>query len=149
MSKYVLIKQFSKLQNNTFKKEKDLREFITQYIREFTEDVLEDEYISHNEECGITKNTSRFRSRRMDLVVYGQKATHIIELKNPKYQSENRAAIGQLLCYAQDFIDPKKRLVLISTKFDIYTARAIENYKLPIRYIYFDINHCYEYIGER
>jgi len=142
----IRVNNYSYLKNNSFKSEKKLKEFILNHIEDFTRDVLGDTYKSHESEYEFYKQHWMGLSRRVDLLIEGENNLFIVELKNPRYHSENRGAIGQLLCYGQEFLDPKKRLVLISTKFDIHTARAIQYYKLPIRYIYFDINNCLEFI---
>ena len=142
----IKVRDFASLKNSSFKREKDLRKYIVDNIIQFTEDILDDVYISHKEEQEFSKKYHLGLSRRVDLLIYGENNLYIVELKNPRYQSENRGAIGQLLCYGQEFLDSKKRLVLISTKFDIHTATAIQHYKLPIRYIYFDKDKCIEFI---
>lgn len=140
------VKNFKYLVNKSFRREKDLRNYIIHNIVQFTTDVLEDKYVYHETEYMRTKHNWVGLSRRIDLIVQGVNKLYIIELKNPRYQSENRGAIGQLLCYGYEFLDPKKELVLISTKFDIHTALAIQKYSIPIRYIYFDRDKCLEFL---
>lgn len=86
--------------------------------------------------------------RPFDLFIQGSKKIYLIELKNPSANTENRAAIGQILDYGTEFLDPtKKELVIITTMFDNYTARVISFYKLPIRYIYLDKERFLESIN--
>lgn len=54
--------------------------------------------------------------------------------------------IGQILDYGREFLDPKKELMIITTKFDRNTAKTIKHYRLPIRYIYIDKNRIMEYL---
>lgn len=129
-----------------FESEKSLLDYIVSNIENFCSDILDDTLISFETEKSITTRR-RFspRGRRIDLYIVGRKAKYIIELKNPFNQAENRYAIGQLLDYGREFLDPKKELVLLTTKFDINTAKTIAFYDLPIRYIYFDKRRILEY----
>lgn len=142
----VKIQDLAHLTNKDFSNEIDLCKYIVANISNFTRDVLNDVYVDHVIEKPL-KEIFRFgpRPKRIDLVIYCDTATYIIELKCPKYVSENRKAIGQILDYAREFPDPLKKMVLITTKFDIDTALTIDHYELPIQYIYFERARSFEY----
>lgn len=138
----------SKIRTADFKKEKDLEGYVVKNIKLFCEETLEDKLISFEINKPIKKQRRLSpRGRRMDLFVSGEKYDYIIELKNPKNLMENRQGIGQLLDYGREYADSKKeiKLFLITTAFDINTAKTIKHYKLPIRYIYFDKQRILEY----
>ena len=78
------------------------------------------------------------RGRRIDIFIQGQKNNYIIEVKNEKNTSEIRSSIGQLLDYGRELSHKDPVLILVSTMFDINTAKTIEYYKLPIKYIFMD-----------
>ena len=130
-----------------FDQEKELSAYIVTYIHEFCRDVLNDRLISFekNYHICIWGDWKFKRDKRVDLLVRGEKGLYIIELKNPRYLAENRCAIGQLLNYGREFLDSKKELVLVTTKFDIDTAKTIKYYGLPIRYIYMDREKMLEF----
>lgn len=143
----VCYKEFSELNNTDFEKENILKQYITDNIELFTKDILEDELVSFEIEKPIVKQLKLSpRERRIDIFIIGKNGKYIIELKNPKCSSENRAAIGQILDYGREINDAQ--LILITTMFDINTYRTIKYYKLPIRYIYFEKNKCMECVGE-
>lgn len=93
----------------------------------------------------------RFQPRqpRVDFVIECEKKTHIVELKNPKNVSENRNALGQILSYST-MLDPlgECALVIVTTKHDMLTARAIKRFNLPVRYVYFEKGCFMEYIHD-
>jgi hypothetical protein len=136
------------LKTDEWGKEIDLLCYITNNIDLFCRDVLLDKLISFETEKEIKKKY-KFgpRGQRVDLFINCERSVYIIELKNPKNISENRGAIGQILEYGMYFLDPKKELILLTTKFDIETARIIKFYDLPIRYIYFDKHKKAEFKG--
>ena len=149
-SEKIIINDYSFLKNTDFKKEKDLKEFIMFNIDKFVKVQLEDKLINAYDEYQIIDQVYFGpRNRRIDIYLECKKHNYIIELKNPKYKSENTKALGQLLNYARQFSDSKKKMVLITTFFDIETAKTIEYYKLPIKYIYFSKNVTLEYGGQR
>jgi hypothetical protein len=145
---HVEIQNFNTLKNNSFKTERDLLDYITENMSKFVEDVFNDVLVSFEREKVCHKQPNKFgpMTRRVDLYVVCEENIYIIELKNPKYLSENRKAIGQLLDYGRDFSDPRKKMVLITALFDIDTAKTIEYYNLPISYIYFDKDKSLEYV---
>jgi len=145
----ILVSGLFELKTNDFEKEKDLLDFIVTHIEEFTQTVLDDEVISFEVELPITKQrVASPRGRRVDLFIKGKKKTYIIELKRPTSQSENRTGIGQILDYGREFPVPEKELILITTFFDMNTARTIKYYNLPIRYVFFSKSQVFEYKGE-
>jgi len=139
-----------------FAKEKDLTEFIVLNIEKFCKDILNDELISFELEYEMKKVILKHkkqgicapRGKRIDLLVLCKQNHYLIEIKRPILHLDNLRAIGQLLNYGREFIDSKKELVLITTKFDINTAKTIEHYNLPIRYIYMDKKKVLEYYGK-
>ena len=129
----------SAISNNDFDREIDLQNFIVNNIQAFCKDILEDDLISFEVEYNVTKQMYFSpRPQRVDLFIKCKRKVYIVELKNPKCLAENRYAIGQLLDYGREFLDSKKELILITTKFDFNTAKTIKHYNLPIRYIYFE-----------
>lgn len=132
------------LKDDTFNKEKELEEYIVDNIDCFVKDILEDELVSFEVNKHIDVQHFSPRGRRIDLVVVCTRKTYLIELKNPSSGTENRSAIGQILDYGREYLDPKKELVILTTKFDINTSRTIKHYGLPIRYIYIDRNRIME-----
>jgi hypothetical protein len=139
-----------KLCTNQFAKEKDVEDFISNNIELFTKDILNDELISFEIDASIRKpHGFAPRGRRVDLVVQGKKKLYIIELKNPLSGTENRAAIGQILDYGREYLDSKKELIIITTKFDTNTAKTIKYYNLPIRYIYMDKKRFLEFVEDK
>ena len=132
-----------------FAKEFNLVEYITHNIQSFVKDFLEDELVMFEVDKPIhPRYKFSPRGRRVDLYIKGKNKSYIIETKNPKYLMENRQGIGQLLDYGREFLDPIKELLLITTKFDINTARTIKHYNLPIRYIFLSKNLTMEYAGD-
>lgn len=127
----IYIKSIESICNNDFGNEKELVEHIVINIDKFAKDILDDEVISFEVEKQLSA-----KGRRIDLYIIGKNKTYIIEFKNPKCSTEIRASIGQLLDYGREFTDPKKELILISTKYDYNTQATISYYNLPIRYIY-------------
>ena len=122
-----------------FKKEKDLLDYITDNIEKFCNEILEDTLINFEADKSVSPVRGfGLRVRRCDLYVKCEGKTYIIELKNPFHKAENISAIGQILDYGREFTDPKKELIIITTLFDLNTAKTIKHYNLPIRYIYMD-----------
>lgn len=136
-----------KQENNDFAKEKDLQLFIGENIEQFTKEVLEDNYVSHELEKPIVK-LRRFgpRGKRIDIYIKGTEQDYIVELKNPKYLSEVKSGIGQLLGYGLSFKNAK--MILVSTKFDLETGQMIKHYNLPIDYYYFSKDCVLKYQGD-
>lgn len=129
---------YRNLYNNSFNKEKDLEMFIVNNIESFVSDFLNDTLISFEIDAPIDRKKFWPRWRRIDLLIKWKKSIYIIELKNPSSWTENRAAIWQILDYWREYLDPKKELIILTTKFDINTHETIKYYNLPIRYIYID-----------
>ena len=137
------------LENDNFEKEINLVDYIVLNIDKFVSEFLEDELISFEVDMPINKATRLVpRGRRIDLFIKCKNKIYIIETKNPSSGTENRAAIGQILDYGREFTDSKKELIIITTKFDINTARTIKYYDLPIRYIYLSKKRILEFKDE-
>ena len=146
---YVEVDHLNELVSNEFRKEADLRNYVVDNIEKFCKDVLSDEYASHKTEKDVN-DQYRFGARpiRMDLYIKCKKHEYIIELKNPKHKAENKSSIWQLLSYGAMMKDTiERKLILISTKFDMPTAQAICEYRLPIEFIYFEKAKCLRFIG--
>lgn len=125
---------------NDFTNERALADYVVLNAQKFCEDVLEDSYVAHSVEPKID-------GRRPDIVFHGARTTHIVELKVPRHRTVNRQAIGQLLNYGRLFLDAEKSLVLVTTVFDQDTAQTIEEYGLPIRYIFLSKTCSMEFHG--
>lgn len=137
------------LKNNNFNKEIDLVNYIVLNIDKFVNEFLEDDLVSFEIDMPIKKATRLTpRGRRIDLFIKGKNKIYIIEAKNPKSDIDNRFAIGQILDYGREFTDSKKELIIITTKFDINTAKTIKYYNLPIRYIYLSKKRILEFKDE-
>ena len=145
--KYKSVEDTTQLNNNSFKKEKVLLDYIVNNIKDFVKDILGDELVSFECEKQINGKQVKLspRQKRVDIYIVGRKSKYIIELKNPKYPSENRKAIGQLLDYGREYYRENIQMVLLTTLFDMDTAKTIEYYNLPIRYIYFDKDKSLEF----
>lgn len=138
---------YSNFTNNDFKSEKDLRNFIIWNIDNVCKDIYNDKVKDYKVDFSIQRQLKRSpRGRRIDLIIFGENNNYLIELKNPKSGTENRAAIGQILDYGREFMNYK--LSIITTKFDIDTAETIKYYNLPIRYIYTNKKQCAEFMGK-
>lgn len=145
----IILKNHKTIKTDDFKKEINLVDYIILNIDKFAKEILQDEIIEFETEKNIVERCCFSpRGKRVDLYIKGKKKDYIIEFKNPKYYHENRCAIGQLLDYGREFSDSKKDLILITTKFDLDTARTIKYYNLPIRYIYLSKKHIMEYLGD-
>lgn len=140
----------TKLKSFEFNRESDLSCYIETNIESFCADVLDDIYVRHEKEVQA-ESQMRFQPRqpRVDFVIECEKKTHIVELKNPKNVSENRNALGQILSYST-MLDPlgECALVVVTTKHDMLTARAIKRFNLPVRYVYFEKGRFMEYIHD-
>ena len=143
------------ISNSEFTKEKDLKKYIIDNIESFVSIAFGDELVLFEEEFCFNKNMVRGKqgrgAKKIDIMVKGKKETYLIELKNPKYKSENRSAIGQLLDYGREYYisgGDKRSMILITTKFDLDTAKTIRYYDLPIRYFYITKNQIMEYLRE-
>ena len=149
MNDNIFIYDFKKLRNNQFKSEKELSEFISENIFEFTKYVLDDVLIDFEKERRISKRINGLlfgrKNKRIDIYIKGQKKNYILELKNPCYRNENLSAIGQILNYGLNYDNCD--LIIFSTCFDYETAEVIKNYNLPIRYFYITKDYCMEYKG--
>jgi hypothetical protein len=134
--------------NNEFKTEKELQNFLFEHIHEFIKNQFDDEVVKAYKEYDFNKQL-RFgpRQRRVDIFVECKKFDYLIELKNPKYKTQNISAIGQVLNYSRKLSDSRKKMVIITTNFDEDTAKTINYYNLPITYIYFSKNLTLEYKG--
>lgn len=147
-NQHIMISNSNKIKTVDFVKENNLVDYIICNIECFARDILRDTVISYEKEKPID-DFRRFgaRGKRVDLYILGKRKEYIIEFKNPKYKSECRSAIGQILDYGREFSDSKKELIIITTFFDLDTAKTIEYYNLPIRYIYLSKKHILEYMG--
>ena len=133
--------------NSDFESEAALSSYLEENITLFC-GQLGYSYISHAVDSPISDYT-RFgpRGRRVDMLVECKEKLLIIELKNPRTGTDVRAGIGQILDYGREFPDTeKKELFLITTRFDIHTARTIKHYSLPIRLFYMSREHSMEYV---
>lgn len=119
-----------------FQSESDMVDYIIRNIDNFASIHLNDKIVSFEVDKDIAKQAIRCpRGRRIDIFIQGEKGVYVIECKNSKNTSSTRAGIGQLLDYGREFLDPKKELILISNTYDSNTAKTIEYYNLPIRYL--------------
>lgn len=134
------------VRSNDFSKENELCDFIEGNLLFFCETILQDNLISFEREYQFGQHYFGPREPRVDFLIIGEKSHYLVEVKNPQNLAENRAAIGQLLNYGRKYLDPKKTLVLITSKFDHETACTIQEYKLPIRYIYLDKKRSLEFL---
>lgn len=134
-----------KITNNFFECENELANYIINNIKKFAQSYLNDTIKSFERECQIHKRI-RFapRGRRVDLFIEGNNKEYVIEFKTPSSGSEIRYGLGQMLDYGREFFDSDEyketELLLISDLYDSNTAKTIEYFDLPIRYIYFDKN---------
>ena len=107
MNDNIFVYDFKKLRNNQFKSEKELSEFISENIFEFTKDVLDDVLIDFEIERRISRRINGLlfgrKNKRIDIYIKGQKKNYILELKNPCYRNENLSAIGQILNYGLNY----------------------------------------------
>ena len=133
------------LRNNEFDKEKDLALYLQLNMNVFVEELLEDKLVAYELERPVNAKIRTFATKtpRMDIWIKGEKSNYIIELKNPSAPVENRYAIGQILDYGRE--EPEAEMILITTLFDMNTAKTIKHYNLPIRYIYFEKSKFLEY----
>jgi hypothetical protein len=143
----IKIKDTTFLKNNTYKNEKQLEKEIHDNINDFIESYYGDEVVesSTNKNC-LANNNKQIKGKRVDIYVKGKKCEYIIECKNSKYSYENIQAIGQLLNYGRYF--KRAKLMLVTTLFDIDTARTIQQYNLPIRIVMVYGDKLLEYGGE-
>lgn len=119
-----------------FKTESEMQRFIADNIEDFCKNVLGDRLVSFECEKGFGKYTGAYSARkqyRIDICIIGESKKYIVEIKNPKAHCDCRNALGQLLVYSSYFSDHE--LVLVTSKYDLDAARAIEKFALPIRYI--------------
>ena len=130
----------------SFKKEANLNQLITDNVDLFIKEWYDDEVVSFENEKPLNTNTKKKirGSLRCDLYVEGKKSNYIIEFKNPKYKSENRTAIGQVLNYKRYCENAK--IVLITDFFDLDTGLVIAEYNLPIDYYYANKSQILKYI---
>lgn len=136
---------YKKFINNDFKSENELKDFIVRNIDNICKDIYNDKVKDYKVDFPIQRQLKLSpRGRRIDLIIYGERNNYLIELKNPKFGTESRAAIGQILDYGREFMNYK--LSIITTKFDIDTAETIKYYNLPIRYIYTNKKQCVEFL---
>lgn len=135
-----------KIRTNKYPKEKDLQDSIINNIQSFCNIILEDEYITHQTEYNV-KRQSLYGPRppRVDIYIQCKNYNYIIEVKNPLNKTENIASIGQILNYGRK-LDPKAKLVIVTSYFDIDVATTIKYYNLPIKYIFIDNNVCLEFL---
>lgn len=141
----VWMTEVKSVRTKDFEKEKDLLEYIELNIELFCKDVLEDSLVEYEVERQFVM-MKRFqpRARRIDLYVRGEENEYLVELKNPTHPADNRAAIGQILDYGREL--PEAKLVLVTTMFDWDTAKTIEYYDLPIKYVYLDKKRSLKYL---
>jgi len=146
----VIIEDTKTIRTAVFKHEKDFCAWIVSNMDKFCTDILNDELVSFEIERNMAPLQNRClspRPKRVDLLIQGTGQTYLVELKNPYHKAENRKAIGQLLDYGRSFVKPAQ-LVLVTTNFDLDTAKTIEHYNLPIRYIYLSKEKMLEYVGD-
>lgn len=128
-----------------FNKEKDLVEYIVNNIDSFVGHYFNDKVISFEIDKPLKKQFGlSARGKRVDLFIQGEEGIYIIEFKNAKNPTEIRSAIGQILDYGREYLDPKKELVIVSNMYDVDVAKTIKYYNLPIRYIVFSKNIAME-----
>jgi hypothetical protein len=123
--------------NKDFKSEKHLQNYLSDNIELFCKDAFNENYVSHELEKTINTIGRLFgpRGKRVDLYLVTDKNRYVIEIKRPKFGTEMRSAIGQLLDYGREF-DKEHKLVLLSTMIDMDTIKTIQHYNLNIKYIY-------------
>ena len=134
-----------------FNKEQDLSDYIMLNIEKFTNEILEDEFISAEENKPILKRHNfGARGKRVDIYIIGKQFNHIVELKNPINPAANKYGIGQLLDYARELrsLTKETKLILLTTKYDTSTAKTIKHFNLPIRYVFFSKDKVMEYIKD-
>jgi len=137
-----------KLLFNDFHNEKQLVNLICDNLEDFTKRYLCDVVVEYSVEKPIKPQLRLSpRGRRVDIFIKGKEKNYIIEVKNAKNTTEIRSAIGQLLDYGREYLDPKKELILIANMFDINTAKTIQYYKLPIRYLIINKRQLLEFYG--
>lgn len=142
------IDNYKETLSSDFKNEKELVDFISCHIDDFTRLLFNDSVVSFEREYELNKRYKlSARGRRIDIFISGLKSKYLIETKCPKFGTESRAAIGQILDYGKEFKDEKVELVIVTTNFDIDTAKTIKHYKLPIRYIYLSKKNFIEYLS--
>lgn len=149
----IVIDDTSVLKSNEFRTEKELQDFLLLNINCFIKNQFDDDVIEYFKEYDFT-NRMEFgpRNNRIDLYVKCAKFDYLIELKNPTNKNENISAIGQLLNYCRMLSEynqlsySKKRMILITTLFDLQTAKTIEFFNLPIEYIYFTKDKQLSYV---
>ena len=148
----VIIKRDSKEYiSSAYSSEKELEDEICNNIKAFCINILGDNYISHRRQHAINgrKGGAKRRSYGLltiDLIIKCEREEYLVEIKKPKYQSENRAAIGQVLNYGRYF--PNHKLVICTTSIDPDTAETIGFYNLPIKYVFLDKGRSAEYKKE-
>lgn len=144
----ILIKYTKFLKDNSYKNEKQLEKEMYENIKELIKCYYDDEviYSETNKNC-LSNNTKKTKGKRIDIYAKGKNNDYIIECKNPKYSNENIQAIGQILNYGRYFQNAK--LIIITTMFDLDTARTITMYNLPIKLLIVYGNKLLEYGGEK
>lgn len=134
------IKQAKDIFVSEFSKEKDLCDYLEHNIKLFCIDFLNIEYKSHIREfeAGV-RPRFQARGRRVDFMIEDSLGNiHLVEVKNPKTESENIQAIGQILSYGSLFnqFDSHNRkfktLNIVTTKFDFSAYLTIMDFNLPI-----------------
>lgn len=137
------------LRTATFSSEKELSAYVCGKISDFVSIILDDEMISFETEKELGMGRVFFGpcQKRIDLYIRSKGSNYIIELKNAKSSPANIEAIGQLLNYgrAMECGAINHQLVLITTFFDLDTAKTIQKYDLPIRYMFIDRRHILEF----
>lgn len=123
-----------------FNTERDYQSYMMDNIENFCIDVLGDKIKVATKERHI-KRVQNFNDRkcrkRVDIFLECERGNYIIELKN-QGGTEDVKAIGQLLDYGRELAKYKPKLLLLTTDFSIDTAETINEYNLPITYMYFD-----------
>ena len=127
---------------NRFKSEREMQNYIIAHIKEFCYDILDDKYISHKTEYGLStasvKRTKGVPNLRIDLYIKCEMANYAIELKNPANSyTEMVKAISQLMLY--DMIltrqsDNAELILISSIHSDIY-VEMLKHYNLKYKYI--------------
>lgn len=128
-----------------FKRESDLCNFIEKHIEEFCKDVLNVEYLDHVREYNLmptVKKRSIKGNRRIDFHITAKSGEKIgVECKNPIYPCETASALGQCLTYisALECLGNRvDRMVLVSTKVDVWVPFVIKRFNLPVEFVVMD-----------
>lgn len=149
----ILISDVSTLNSYDFKREDDLASYVYDNAELFIGDLYGDRVTKKYREKTIREYVGSFgfkgttRGPRIDVYLEGIHSNYIIEVKNPKYKSENVPAIGQVLNYGRMCGTDRNKLIIVTSLFDIDTAHTIEAFELPIKYVYLDKQRQAVFVG--